>query len=81
MKNIQEIYESLSYVFIDTMGYRVNNAGREPKGRGNWIFFSDKQRNNFNKSFQFNGTYTDAAKAAKKWAEKEFGTATLYLGG
>jgi hypothetical protein len=65
------------------MGYRVNNAGKEPKGKGNWMFFSDKDREQFDKAFQFNGNYGDAVKAAKKWATDKFNknTITLYLGG
>jgi len=87
MRKLEEIYESLvteGMVTIDTIGYRTNNAGKEPKGKGNWYFFVDKERNDFNRAFTFNGNYGDAVKAAKKWAQTELGNrglSILYVGG
>ena len=61
-------------VFVNTRLYRQSHV-REPRGRGGWLFaFGDETAEPRN----FNGTYTEARRAAVV-AAREFGTDIIYV--
>ena len=64
-------------VNIDTGDYKRSH-GKEPRGRGMWAFYFDK--NNKEPFFTPSGmNYTDAVKWAKEQAKKA-GESTIYVG-
>ena len=65
---------------INTKDYELSTMGKTPRGYGFWNF-ADKCNYDLDgntKFFTFNGTYTEAKKAAIKWG-KENGLSTVYV--
>jgi hypothetical protein len=64
-------------VKVDYSDYRRSH-GKMPRGRGHWFFFFN-HAGTFGNCFSFNGSFTNAKKAAKKEA-KARQVSTVYVG-
>ncbi len=77
MDTFSKLFESV--VEIDDSAYH-RNYGHLPKGKGSWVFFPDKDRDDMDGAIWVPVmTFTAAKKVAKRQA-KELGYDTIYVG-